>query len=68
MEPEGSNFPGGSNFFQGGGGGPIAYSHITCDFPGGGPDLWNHMKYQALFMVVSNQESKEKTEPTIING
>ena len=42
--------PGGSNnnqwegyqLFPGGGGGPIAYfpieTHITCDFPGGGPD------------------------------
>ena len=40
--PGGSNIyrGGGSNFFQGGG--PIAYfpieTHITCDFPGGGPD------------------------------
>ena len=43
--PEGvQHFPGGggSNFFRGGGGGsnclfPIE-THITCDFPGGGPD------------------------------
>ena len=39
--PEGvQHFSGGSNFFQGGGGGsnclfPIE-THITCDFPGGG--------------------------------
>ena len=38
------HFPGGSNFFQGGGGGsnclfPIE-THITCDFPGGsGPPV-----------------------------
>ena len=40
-----SRFQRGSNIFQGGGsnffkGGPIAYSHITCDFPGGsGPPV-----------------------------
>ena len=37
-----SRFQRGSNIFQGGGGGsnclfPIE-THITCDFPGGGPD------------------------------
>ena len=47
--PEGvQHFPGGSSFFQGGGGGsnclfPIE-THITCDFPGGVrtpcPPLW----------------------------
>ena len=34
------HFPGGSNLFQGGGSNclfPIE-THITCDFPGGGPD------------------------------
>ena len=39
--PEGvQHFPGGSNFFQGGGSNclfPIE-THITCDFPRGGPD------------------------------
>ena len=28
------HFPGGSNFFQEEGGGPIAYSYRTCDFRG----------------------------------
>ena len=38
--PEGvRHFPGGSNFFQGGGGSNCLFpieTHITCDFPGGG--------------------------------
>ena len=42
--PEGvQHFPGGSNFFQGGGGSNCLFpieTHITCDFPGGsGPPV-----------------------------
>ena len=53
--PEGvQHFPGGSNFFQGGGGSTCLFpieTHITCDFPGGGgvqtpcpPPLDLHLK------------------------
>ena len=58
--PEGvQHFPGGSNFFQGVGGGsnclfPIE-THITCDFPGGGvwtpcpPRLDQHLMFTLVF-------------------
>ena len=65
----------GSNFFQGvGGGGVSKETHITCDFPWGGPDpqspLWIRTwgRLTPLFayriMVYQNLNKTEKYHPT----